>query len=78
MAKNKRIVFTFDQKTYDELERIRELGGFSSLAEAARESITLTRMLQIQSSLGFSDIQVNKPGTEERKTLICRSLTTRV
>lgn len=75
MAKNrKRVVFSFDDRSFDSLERLTEQGRFGSMAETVRESLQISRALQGQAQEGFTEIVVRKPGTNEERVLIVPNL----
>ncbi len=67
---SKRIVFTFDQRSFDALESLRRDGNFESLADAVRESIRITRALQQQGKQGFTDVLVRNPVTGDENVMV--------
>jgi hypothetical protein len=71
---SKRIVFTFDDKSIDSLEQVKEKGRFTSLGTAVRESIQINQELQDQASEGFSEVVVRNPKTKQEKTIVIPSL----
>ncbi len=70
----KRIVFSFDDRSLDSLERVKEKGGFQSLGTAVRESIQINQVLHDEASEGFTEVVVRNPKTRQEKTLIIPSL----
>src|SRR5437660_522272 len=46
MTTKKRVVFTFDERSLESLERIKEQAKFGSLADAVRNSLQVSRALQ--------------------------------
>ncbi len=70
----KRIVFTFDDRSIGSLEKVKELGQFSSLGTAVRESVLINQELHNQASEGFSEVVVRNPKTKQEKTIIIPSL----
>lgn len=69
----KRVIFSFDDRSFQALQEFAEVGGFSSLAEGVRESIQLARALQKQSLAGYDGIEVvNAKG--KRRELVTKSL----
>lgn len=43
MAKTKRVVFSFDERSLESLEKLTEQGRFSSMADTVRESLQISR-----------------------------------
>ena len=76
MAKTQRVVFSFDERSYDSLQQIKDRGRFSSLGEAVRESLQISRALQSQASQGFSEIVVRNPETKEERVIVVPNLQT--
>ncbi len=74
MAKTKRVVFSFDERSYDSLEQIKERGRYGSLAEAVRESLQVSRALQNQSGQGFTEVVVRNPNTGEERVMVIPTL----
>ena len=69
-----RVVFSFDERSYDSLKQLQENGEFSSMGNAVRESIQLSEILQEQANEGFSEIVLRNPKTSQEKTIIIPSL----
>lgn len=61
----KRVVFSFNDRSLDQLEQFKERGGFSSLAEAVRFSLQISGSLQQQSQKGYTEIIVRNPDTNK-------------
>ena len=76
MAKTQRVVFSFDERSYDSLQQIKDRGRFSSMGEAVRESLQISRALQSQASQGFSEIVVRNPETKEERAIVVPNLQT--
>ena len=74
MAKTQRVVFSFDERSYDSLQQIKDRGRFSSMGEAVRESLQISRALQSQASQGFSEIVVRNPETKEERVNVVPNL----
>ena len=70
----RRVVFTFDDRSYSKLRHLQERGEFSSLGTAVRESIQLSDILQDQVDQGFSEVVLRNPDTNQEKTIIIPSL----
>jgi len=72
--KNKRVAFTFDERSMDTLDIMTKEGHFSSLADTVRESLQVNRALQNQVKKGFTEIIVRNPDTNEERIIIIPSL----
>lgn len=70
MSKGKRVVFTFDERSFDALEQMKDNGNYHSLAEAVRDSLKLSRSLQQQTEQGFSEIIVRNPKTGKERVMV--------
>jgi hypothetical protein len=71
---SKRVVFTFDERSFDALTAMKVVGRYSSLAEAVRDSLQITRAIQSQAEQGFTEVIVRNPQTDERRTLVLPQL----
>ena len=58
MSKNKRVVFTFDERSLESLQKLTDQGRFSSMADTVRESLQISRALQSQAGQGFTEVRV--------------------
>ena len=76
MLKKRRVVFTFDERSLESLERLKEQGHFSSLADTVRESLQVSRALQTQANQGFTEIVVRNPETKEERVMVIPNLST--
>jgi len=74
MAKAQRVVFSFDERSLESLQRIKEQGQFSSMAEAVRESLQISRALQAQAGQGFTEIVVRNPDTKQERMIVIPNL----
>ena len=74
MAKTQRVVFSFDERSLESLQKIKEQGRFASMGEAVRESLQLSRALQSQASQGYSEIVVRNPDTGEERVIVVPAL----
>lgn len=74
MAGSKRVVFSFDERSYDSLEQMKSEGRFSTLAETVRQSLRASRALQAQGRQGFSEVIVRNPETGEERVLVIPEL----
>ena len=70
MAKTKRVVFTFDERSLASLEDLTEQGRFASMAETVRESLQISRALQKQAEQGFAEVVVRNPETNEERVIV--------
>ncbi len=76
MAKAQRVVFSFDDRSLESLQRIKEQGRFSSMADAVRESLQISRALQSQAEQGFTELVVRNPETGEERVIVIPTLHT--
>lgn len=74
MPKTQRVVFTFDERSLESLQKLKEQGRFSSMGETVRESLQISRALQSQASQGFREIVVRNPETKEERVIIVPAL----
>src|SRR5213594_2941259 len=74
MAKTQRVVFSFDERSLESLQKLKEQGRFSSMGEAVRESLQISRALQNQASQGYREIVVRNPETKEERVIIVPAL----
>lgn len=70
MANTKRLVFTFDERSLESLEKIKQQGRFSSLADTVRQSLQISKALQSQGEQGFREVVVRNPETKEERVLV--------
>jgi hypothetical protein len=75
MAKStKRVVFSFDERSLESLEKLTEQARFSSMADTVRESLQISRALQSQANQGFTEVIVRNPETNEERVLVIPNL----
>ena len=74
MSKSRRVVFSFDERSQESLEKVTEQGRFSSMADTVRESLQISRALQSQAGRGFTEILVRNPDTKEERVLVIPTL----
>lgn len=74
MASTRRLVFTFDERSLESLQKIKQQGRFSSLADAVRQSLQISKALQSQSEQGFKEVIVRNPETTEERVLVIPEL----
>ena len=71
---SKRIVFTFDERSYENLVAMKVIGKYDSLAHAVRDALQITRAIQSQAEQGFTELIVRNPQTQIERTLIIPEL----
>jgi hypothetical protein len=74
MPKAQRVVFSFDERSLESLQKIEEQGRFTSMGEAVRESLQISRALQSQATQGYSEIVVRNPETKEERVIVVPAL----
>ena len=74
MAKTQRVVFSFDERSLESLQKIKDQGHFTSMGEAVRESLQISRALQSQANQGFSEIVVRNPETKAERVIVIPTL----
>lgn len=74
MAKTRRVVFSFDERSLESLEKLTEQGRFSSMADTVRESLQISRALQGQALQGFTEVIVRNPETNEERVMVIPNL----
>jgi Arc/MetJ-type ribon-helix-helix transcriptional regulator len=74
MAKTRRVVFTFDERSLESLQKLTEQGRFASMADTVRESLQINRALQGQANQGFTEVVVRNPDTNEERVLVIPTL----
>lgn len=67
-ATKQRVVFTFDNRSYERLKELAESKGVS-LAQIVQESLELKRAIEQQIENGFTEIIVRNSKTEEERVL---------
>jgi len=76
MAKTRRVVFSFDERSLESLEKITKQGRYTSMASAVKDSLQISRALQGQVDQGFSEIIVRNPQTNEERVIVIPTLQT--
>lgn len=67
---SKRVVFTFDDNSFERLQAIVRDGGYASMAAAVRDSLGINRALLSQSAQGYTEVLVRNPSTSEQKVMV--------
>ena len=70
MSQKKRVVFTFDERSLQNLEQIKDGMKLDSLAETVRSSLTVSRALQQQVKQGFTEVVVRNPESKEERVIV--------
>jgi Arc/MetJ-type ribon-helix-helix transcriptional regulator len=70
MPKTRRVVFSFDDRSLESLQSMTEQGKFPSMATAVRESLQVSRALQIQAEQGYTEVVVRNPETGDERVLV--------
>jgi metal-responsive CopG/Arc/MetJ family transcriptional regulator len=70
----KRVVFTFDERSLESLEKLKEQARFDSLAEAVRNSLQVARALQQQKEQGYTEVVVRNPDSKEERVVVIPDL----
>jgi hypothetical protein len=73
MQMAKRMIFTFDDASLKNLERIKARRKLSSTAEAVRQSIQIGESLQQQADQGYSEVIVRDPKTKKERVMVFSS-----
>lgn len=68
-AKRKRLVFEFDESSYNAFEDFRRRMGAKDLGEALKVSLEIYRALQQQFREGYTELHVRNPTTGDRNQL---------
>lgn len=71
--RGRRVVFTFDERSFTNLNRMTQLGRYPSMAEVVREALQVRDAIQKQASEGFSEVVVRNPKTKLERILILPS-----
>src|SRR6266436_6307830 len=74
MAKTRRVVFSFDERSLESLQKITEQGRFASMADTVRESLQISRALQTQAQQGFTEVILRNPETNQERVLVIPNL----
>jgi hypothetical protein len=74
MNTKKRVLFTFDQRSLESLEQLKQNAKLDSLADAVRTSLQASRAIQQQKELGYTEVVVRNPTTKEERVLVIPNL----
>ncbi|MCD0167280.1 hypothetical protein [Deinococcus sp. 12RED42] len=67
--KNRRVAFTFDDRSLQTLDQMTHEGRFASMAETVRESLQINRTFQALAAQGFTEVILRRPATGQERTL---------
>ena len=70
----KRVVFTFNERSLQQLENFKEQGRFETLGEAVGASLQISGSLQKQKLNGYSEVVVRNPDSKEERVLVIPQL----
>lgn len=74
MANSRRVVFTFDERSLETLEKLTEQGRTGSMANTVRDSLQIARALQSQAREGYTEVIVRNPQTDRERVLLIPNL----
>lgn len=74
MAKSKRMLFTFDSRSYANLKDLTEQGTFASMADAVRDALQTSQALQSQAKQGFTEFVLRNPETLQERVIVIPNL----
>jgi hypothetical protein len=77
MSQKKRVVFTFDERSFQSLEEIKENAKFDSLADTVHGSLAVIRSLQQQAKQGFTEVVVRNQENKEERVIVIPNMTVR-
>lgn len=72
--RNKRVIFTFDQRSLEALEQMTKRGRYDSYSDTIREALIISRALQKQQEEGFTEIVVRDPKKGKERVLVAPTL----
>ncbi len=70
MANSKRVLFTFDPRSYANLKELTEQGEYASMADTVRDSLQTTHALQTQAGHGFTEVVLRNPKTSQERVIV--------
>jgi len=71
---SRRVVFDFDESSFESLQELTEQGRFGSMGETVRDSLQIARALRSQAGSGFTEVVVRNPDTQRERVLMIPSL----
>lgn len=63
MGRAKRVIFSFDKRSHQDLQQATEAGPFDSLAQTTREALSLLRTVQRIKDQGYVELVARNPET---------------
>jgi Arc/MetJ-type ribon-helix-helix transcriptional regulator len=76
VSKTKRVIFSFDERSLESLQKMTEQGRYPSMASAVKDSLQISNALQSQAAQGFTELIVRNPETNEERVIVIPSLST--
>lgn len=67
---SKRVVFTFDSRSYDALKQLTRDTGSRSMADTVREALRIARALKVQADHGYTEVIVRNPKKDRERILV--------
>lgn len=64
-----RVVFTFNDRSYQTLQALVTEGNYATMADAVRDALSVMKALRSQAKDGFTEIQVRNPETGEQRVI---------
>ena len=74
VSKMKRVIFNFDERSLESLQKMTEQGRYPSMASAVKDSLQISHALQSQAAQGFTELIVRNPETNEERVIVIPSL----
>jgi len=74
MSNTKRVVFSFDERSFESLEKMTEQARYPSMGQTVKDSLQVLRALQNQAKQGYKEVIVRNPETNEERIIIVPDL----
>jgi len=74
VSKTKRVIFSFDERSLESLQKMTEQGRYPSLASVVKDSLRISHTLQSQAAQGFTELIVRNPETNEERVIAIPNL----
>ena len=74
MSKTKRVVFNFDDRSFENLDKMTKQGRYSSMGSAVKDALQINNALQGQAEQGYTEVVVRNPKTNKERVLIIPTL----
>lgn len=66
---SKRIVFTFDDRAFEALEKLMHDGKFRSYADTVRHALQLSKAISEEAANGYTKLVLRNPATKDELSL---------